>query len=34
MRVFRLDREGFERIVAEAFDRGVLRPSAARTWEH
>jgi putative peptide zinc metalloprotease protein len=34
MRVFRLDREGFERVVAESFDRGVLRPSTERTWEH
>lgn len=34
MRLFRLDREGFERVVLEAFDRGVLRPQIERTWEH
>ena len=34
MRAFRLERDGFERVVADAFDRGVLRPSTARTWEH
>ena len=34
MRVFRLERPGFERVIAEAFDRGILRPSTARTWEH
>jgi CRP-like cAMP-binding protein/Zn-dependent protease len=34
MRLFRLERDGFERIVAEAFDRGVLRPNIQRTWEH
>ena len=34
MRLFRLEREGFERVVAEAFDRGILRPNIGRTWEH
>lgn len=35
-RVFRLDREGFERAIAGAFRRGTLNPSAAigRTWQH
>ncbi|HZD80858.1 MAG TPA: cyclic nucleotide-binding domain-containing protein [Actinomycetota bacterium] len=36
VRVFRLDREGFDRLVAEAFRKGTLRPSsqADRTWQH
>jgi CRP-like cAMP-binding protein len=34
MRLFRLERRGFERVIAEAFDRGVLRPNTARTPEH
>ena len=35
-RVFRLDREGFERAVAGAFRRGTLNPAArvGRTWQH
>jgi CRP-like cAMP-binding protein/Zn-dependent protease len=35
-RLFRLDREGFERAIAGAFRRGTLNPSAAigRTWQH
>ena len=34
VRVFRLDREGFTSIVADAFQRGALRRSADRTWQH
>ena len=35
-RLFRLDREGFERVIAGAFRRGTLNPAAAvdRTWQH
>jgi CRP-like cAMP-binding protein len=35
-RLFRLDREGFDRSIAEAFSRGTLNPAAAlrRTWQH
>jgi putative peptide zinc metalloprotease protein len=36
LRLFRLDREGFERAIAGAFRRGTLNPAAAidRTWQH
>jgi CRP-like cAMP-binding protein len=34
MRLFRLDREGFDLVIAEAFRRGTLRPAAERTWQH
>ncbi|MGH2679444.1 MAG: cyclic nucleotide-binding domain-containing protein [Actinomycetota bacterium] len=34
MRVFALDREGFELVVADAFRRGTLRPAADRIWQH
>ncbi len=36
VRLFRLDREGFERAIAGAFRRGTLNPSASigRTWQH
>jgi cAMP-dependent protein kinase regulator len=34
MRLFRLDREGFDKVIADAFRRGTLRPAAARTWQH
>lgn len=36
VRVFRLDREGFDEVVAAAFRRGTLNPNAAmdRTWQH
>ena len=36
VRVFRLDREGFERVIAGAFRRGTLNPAAQvdRTWQH
>ena len=36
VRVFRLDREGFERVIAGAFRRGTLNPAARvdRTWQH
>ena len=34
MRVFALDREGFELAVADAFRRGTLRPAADRIWQH
>jgi CRP-like cAMP-binding protein/Zn-dependent protease len=36
VRLFRLDREGFERVIAVAFRRGTLNPAAQvdRTWKH
>jgi CRP-like cAMP-binding protein/Zn-dependent protease len=34
MRVFALNREGFELVVADAFRRGTLRPAADRVWQH
>jgi CRP-like cAMP-binding protein/Zn-dependent protease len=34
MRVFALDRDGFELVVADAFRRGTLRPAADRVWQH
>jgi CRP-like cAMP-binding protein/Zn-dependent protease len=34
MRLFALDREGFELVVADAFQRGTLRPAADRVWQH
>jgi CRP-like cAMP-binding protein/Zn-dependent protease len=34
VRVFRLDREGFTSLVADAFRRGALRRAADRTWQH
>jgi CRP-like cAMP-binding protein/Zn-dependent protease len=34
MRVFALDREGFELAVGDAFRRGTLRPAADRIWQH
>jgi CRP-like cAMP-binding protein/Zn-dependent protease len=34
MRLFALDRDGFELVVADAFRRGTLRPAADRIWQH
>jgi len=34
MRLFALEREGFELVVADAFRRGTLRPAADRIWQH
>ena len=34
MRVFALDRDGFELAVGDAFRRGTLRPAADRIWQH
>jgi CRP-like cAMP-binding protein len=34
MRLFGLDRDGFELVVADAFRRGTLRPAADRVWQH
>ena len=34
MRLFALDRDGFELVVADAFRRGTLRPAADRVWQH
>jgi cAMP-dependent protein kinase regulator len=36
VRLFRLDREGFERVISVAFRRGTLNPAARvdRTWKH
>ena len=34
MRAFRLSREGFDALIAEAFTHGSLRTAKAATWEH
>ena len=34
IRLFALDRDGFELVVADAFRRGTLRPAADRIWQH
>jgi CRP-like cAMP-binding protein len=34
MRLFRLDRAGFDLVIGDAFRRGTLRPAADRTWQH
>ncbi len=36
VRAFRLDREGFDRVVADAFRKGTLNPAVPqeRTWQH
>jgi CRP-like cAMP-binding protein len=34
VRAFRLDREGFDQVVREAFQRGALKPQADKTWQH
>ena len=34
MRAFVLDREGFDRVIAEAFTRGNLKLATGRTWHH
>ena len=34
MRLFALDRDGFELVVADAFRRGTLRPATDRIWQH
>jgi putative peptide zinc metalloprotease protein len=34
MRAFRLDREGFDALIAEAFSHGTLRTAKPSTWEH
>ncbi len=36
LRAYRLDREGFDRLVGAAFQKGTLKPSsgAERTWKH
>ncbi len=34
MRLFALDRDGFDLVVADAFRRGTLRPAADRIWQH
>ena len=34
VRAFRLSREGFDRVVREAFQRGVLKLPADKTWQH
>jgi CRP-like cAMP-binding protein/Zn-dependent protease len=34
MRLFALEREGFELVVADAFRRGTLRPATDRIWQH
>jgi CRP-like cAMP-binding protein len=34
VRAFRIDREGFERVIADAFRRGSLKEATDRTWQH
>jgi CRP-like cAMP-binding protein len=34
VRAFRLSRQGFDDVIADAFRRGMLRSAADRTWEH
>ena len=34
VRAFALDREGFDRVVADAFTRGSLKLATGRTWHH
>jgi len=34
VRAFRLERDGFDRLLAKAFRRGTLKPQAGRTWQH
>ncbi len=34
MRLFALERAGFDLVVADAFRRGTLRPAADRIWQH
>ena len=34
VRAFRLDREGFDQVVRDAFQRGALKPPVDKTWQH
>lgn len=34
LRAYRLGREGFDRVIADAFRRGTLKPASGRTWQH
>ncbi len=34
MRAFRLDREGFDAVIADAFRRGTFKSASGRTWQH
>jgi putative peptide zinc metalloprotease protein len=34
LRAFRLDRAGFEGVIADAFRRGSLKTASGRTWQH
>jgi hypothetical protein len=34
VRAFRIDREGFDRVLADAFRRGSLKEATERTWQH
>jgi CRP-like cAMP-binding protein/Zn-dependent protease len=34
IRAFALDREGFDRVIADAFTRGSLKLASGRTWHH
>ena len=34
LRAFRLDREGFDRVIRESFRQGTLKPAADKTWQH
>jgi hypothetical protein len=34
LRAFRIDRDGFDRVIADAFRRGALKEATDRTWQH
>jgi CRP-like cAMP-binding protein len=34
VRAFRIDREGFDRVIADAFRRGSVKGTTERTWQH
>ncbi len=34
LRAFRLDREGFDGVIADSFRRGSLKTASGRTWQH
>ncbi len=34
VRAFRLDREGFDQVVRDSFQRGALKPPVDKTWQH
>jgi CRP-like cAMP-binding protein len=34
IRAFALDREGFDRVIADSFTRGSMKLASGRTWHH